>query len=184
VNLRLLAFSTGGVLVGDWIRYLPYGPVSESGSWEALGEAIGLGGFTPGVIPPAGEVAFPGVAIAPLSPQGGTPAVVLIDRFNRQTFTFRFCVGASCASAEAGLHELFSTPHAPHSLLSSPVTLPSRQTIIGASDGVVFTPPSEPLQQPPITGLGEVHAPPLWRRTGGCWSSTSMGSSTGSRMAW
>ena len=125
-----------------------------------MAESIGLGGFTPGEFTPPAEVPFPGVAVAPLSPQGGTPSVVLIDRFDGKSSTFRFCTGTACAGAEPGLFELFSTSHAPQQLLSSPVTLADGHTVIGSSDGVVFTPPSQNLPRTAVTGLGKVFATP------------------------
>jgi len=159
MNLRLLAFSTAGEIVGDWVKYIGYGPASEGGSWDELLASIGLPGFRPGVIPPPAEVPFPGVAVGPVGSQG-TPSVVLIDRFERRTYTFRFCIGSPCAGADPGLFEVFSTSHSPHELLSSPVTLPVGRTMIGAGDGIVFTPFSPSQQPTATTGLGKVFATP------------------------
>jgi hypothetical protein len=159
-NLRLLAFSTAGEIIGDWVKYVAYGPAREGGSWKELAKTLKLGVFEPGELPPPGDVPLPGVAIAPLNPLGGTPSVVLIDRFEGRTFTFRFCTGAACAGAEAGLFELFPISHSPHELLSSAVTLPGGQTVIGAGDGLVFTPPGQNQQPTAITGLGKVFATP------------------------
>jgi outer membrane protein assembly factor BamB len=156
-ELHLLAFSPDGGVMADWSLYLDPGDVTEGGSWEALGEAIGLGGFEPGYFPPPAAVPFPGAAIA-TNPQGGTPAIVLIDRFNSQTIGFRFCVGASCSPAP-GFIELFRTPHAPRRLLSSAVILPDWHSVVGADNGAVFSGPSA-VARPPIQGLSEIYATP------------------------
>jgi hypothetical protein len=163
-DLHLLAFSPNGGLLDDWSVYLRTGDVTEGGSWEALAESIGLGGFEPGHIGPPAEVPFPGVAIA-TNPQGGEPAIVLIDRFNSETIGFRFCVGGSC-SPNAGLIKLRTNKHAPRRLLSSAVILPDWHSIVGTDDGVVFGVPSE-VSRAPVTGLVEIYATPTVLADGG-----------------
>jgi hypothetical protein len=154
-DLHLLAFSPNGGVMADWSLFLSGGDVVEGGSWEALAEKL-FGGFEPGIInaPP-----FPGVAIA-ASAQGGTPAVVLVDRYFRQTIRLIFCVdhNGSCVG-RPGFTELFRTPHEPRELWSTPVIMPDMQAVVGTDDGVVLNGPG-PAPRPPIPGLGWIGATP------------------------
>jgi hypothetical protein len=156
-ELHLLAFSPDGGIMAEWILYLSAGDVMEGGSWEALFESIGIGGFDHGALSPPAPVPFPGVATA-TNPQGGTPAIVLINRYNNQTIGFRFCVGPSC-SPTPGFIELYRTDHAPRQLLSSAVILPDWHSVVGTDDGVVFSGPSL-ASRPPVRGLSEIYATP------------------------
>jgi hypothetical protein len=145
-DLHLLAFSTNGGVMADWGLHLGGGEITASSGWDGFTHGV------PGMYPP-----FPGVAIA-ASPQGGTPAVMLVDRHFGRTIGFMFCVGASCSPAP-GFTELFRTDHQPRALQTAPVIMPDMHTIVGTDDGVVFSGPNM-IELPPVTGLGDIPAPP------------------------
>jgi hypothetical protein len=148
-DLHLVAFSPNGGVMADWSLSLSVGAVTEGGSWDALLEKLTPFHFHPGIVgrgPP-----LPGVGIA-ANRQGGTPAVVLVDRYFRQTIRFMFCVG-DCVPAPPGFTELFRTPHDPRRLWSTPMIMADTETVVGTDDGIVFNGPG-PAPRPPITGLG------------------------------
>jgi hypothetical protein len=161
-ELHLLAFSPGGGIIDDWSLDLSGGDVTEGGSWDALRDLLSVP-FQPGIVfvPP-----LPGVAIA-TSPQGGTPHIVLVDRYFRQTIRFTFCVGASCVPpVQPGFTELFRTPHQPRDLWSAPMIMPDMRAVVGTDDGVVFNGPG-PAPSPPVTGLGAgIYATPTMAAIG------------------
>lgn len=155
-ELHLLAFSLDGDVVGDWSETLTSGDVEGAG-WEALANSIGLGGFVPGTFPLLANPPVPGAALSD-NPQGGTPFVVLIDRYFRRTITFTLCVGPSCPAP--GFTEQLRKSHGSHTLWSSGVVaLDINQAVVGTDDGVVFGGPSV-VDLPPVTGLGDVYATP------------------------
>jgi hypothetical protein len=160
-DLHLLAFSPGGGIMADWSLPLRAGiDVTEGGSWHE----ILVAGFHPGVPGPAPPL--PGVAIA-ANPQGGTPFVVLVDRYYRQTIGFMFCVdvNGSCAPAPPGFSELFRMPHDPRRLWSAPMIMPDMHTVVGTDDGAVFSGPSA-VPMPPVAGLGLIYATPTLAANG------------------
>jgi hypothetical protein len=154
-DLHLLAFSPEGGLIADWQEYLSGGDVTSAGSWEALAERLGLGGFEHGMLGPPAAPPFPGVAIA-ASPQGGTPSIVLVDRYFQKTIAFTFCIGPSCSPAP-GFTERFRTPHAPRVLLSPATILPDMHSVVGTKNGVVF---SGSNFSAAVDGLDAVYATP------------------------
>jgi outer membrane protein assembly factor BamB len=157
-DLHLLAFSPNGGVMADWSLFLSGGDVMEGGSWDALLEKLTPFHFHPGTV--GGPPPFPGVAIA-AAPQGGTPFVMLVDRYFRQTIGFTFCVdhNGSCAPRSPGFTELFRTPHEPRRLWSAPMILPDMHTVVGTDDGAVFSGPSA-VPMPAVTGLGWIYATP------------------------
>jgi hypothetical protein len=114
--------------------------------------------FNPGDVPPPAWPPLPGVGIAS-APQGGTPFVMLVDRYFRQMIGFTFCAGDSCAPALPGFTEVFRTPHEPRELWSVPMIMPDMHTVVGTDDGVVFSGPST-VPMPPVAGLGTIYATP------------------------
>ena len=160
-NWHLFAFSPTGGIMADWMEHLPAGNVtSNTDTFEFLLPTFGpraASGFFP---PPP---ALPGVAMA-TNPNGGTPAIVASDRFNKQLVGFSFCVGASCSPAP-GFTERFRTSHAPRALLSEPIILPDMHSAVGTSDGVVFGGPNANTKGPQ-PGLGGIYAAPTVRPDG------------------
>ena len=154
-DLHLLAFSPEGGLMADWQEYLSGGDLTSEGSWEALAERLGLGGFEHGMLGPPAASPFPGVAIA-ASPQGGTPSIVLVDRYFQKTIAFTFCVGPSCSPAP-GFTERLRTPYAPRVLLSAATILPDLHSVVGTKDGAVFSGFSVNAA---VDGLDAVYATP------------------------
>ena len=137
--------------------------MTESGSWDALWDAIL--DFLPPVVFEHGvptvlnaRPPLPGVAIA-THPQGGTPTVMLVDRYYRSTIPFTFCVGASCSPAPGFTERAPRTNHAPRVLWSSATILPDFHTVVGTDDGVVFGGPNA-VPMPPVAGLGPIYATP------------------------
>jgi PQQ-like domain len=163
-DLHLLAFSPSGGVMADWSLFLSGGDVTEGGSWDALLEKLTPFHFHPGTV--GGPPPFPNVAIG-AAPQGGTPFVMLVDRYFRQTIGFTFCVdrNGSCAPEPPGFSKLFNTPHDPRRLWSAPMIMPDMHTVVGTDDGVVFSGPSA-VPMPPVTGLGYIIATPTLAANG------------------
>ncbi len=159
-NWHLLAFSPTGGLMADWSEHLGVGDVSSNtDTFDFLFAPFGPGPSSVSPLPPV----LPGVAIA-TNPLGGTPTIVLIDRYNRQIIGFSFCVGASC-SPKPGFTERFRTDHPSRFLYSDPIVLPDLHSIVGTDDGVVFSGPNG-VTRAPLPGLGPIYATPTVRDDG------------------
>jgi outer membrane protein assembly factor BamB len=154
-DMHLMAFSPDGGIMADWTMYWPYGPVTEAESWNRLLPPY----LEPTVLRSLADTPppFPGVTIS-YSPQGGTPWIVLVDRWNRATIAFTFCVGASCSPAP-GFTDRVRRSHAPRTLWSSAAILADNHSIVGTDDGVVFGGPAV-SDLPPIRGLKAIYPTP------------------------
>jgi len=157
-RLRLLAFSPSGQIIGDWSQTLTSEVTGGGwGDWWALLDWLGSS-FEPGRFLPPTAPPMPGVAIS-VNPQGGTPFVVLVDSFFRQTIAFTLATGTG-SSPPPGFIERVRRSHAPHTLLSGAVVAPeTNQAVVGVDDGVVFGGPSG-VNRRPLTGLGDVYTTP------------------------
>jgi len=151
--LRLLAFSTAGGIMAEWEWQRSLGDVELADTM-----LFPFPGFHPATIPPPAVPSWSGVTVA-ASPEGSSPWVLLVDRFDSTLIGFSFCVGAACSPAP-GFTERFRTSYAPRKLLSSAVILPDNHTAIGSDDGLVFSGPNaNPLSS--AADLGEIYATPI-----------------------
>jgi hypothetical protein len=163
-DMHLVAFAPGGGIMADVT-------VAYWGGEDVTGGPVIPPGFTHGQIQSAPRYAR--AAIAP-HPQGGTPFIVIPNRYHREIVGYTFCVGPSC-SPHPGFIERFRTDHAPHALLSSPTVVPTGadnrlKFAVGTDKGVVFSGPAPGTASNLVitgTGFGNwIYAAPTVTRNG------------------
>jgi hypothetical protein len=165
IELRLIAFSTGGAVLADQRVTFTQGVATGGGSLfpelliclPPVGTVLCLTGVAPSEYTPPSAAAppplpMPGAAVFTFAFAQGDPPRVVVNDGMHDVVGYTFSPNGLTEAARTRL----DTPR----LISPPLVLPDGDTLVGTADGAAVFGGLSLIKQTPVTGLGTVVGAP------------------------